>query len=470
MIFPRDLYLDLRPQLEMDALPFDPLLEAWIAARFEPGACRDVLERWLEAHPRWRPCFQPDAVVQGGVVASPRLLWPEPGPWRLTCQKRSPQGLPLALAALELGDEALSVVAEVLRFGSQGDDWEAFREECGFLGPEMLGLMAPGPQAAPPVWPAPDAPGLYRREHASLLIRSATTSLLVDPIGMATAFPHIAQAPLGSERDEVAAIAITHGHGDHWHLPSLFANASGAEVPLLVPHVPRPSLLSPIAFGPALERLGQTGRAVRWGEHVQVGDIRVEALPFYGEQPTRLAPGPDADQRNWGNCYRITTPEFSAVLLVDSGQDPEGDMVDVLRDSVRRDGPVDVVLSCMRRFDSPFFGGLSHYWATLPFERLRELFQQYTRGQLPSTTAGLEGIAALCDAARARYFLPSANGFEGVGVPIRDIGWGAGEPAEAPLLARLEEHLRERAVPTRVLSWLSGERLVFSGREARVTA
>jgi hypothetical protein len=142
---------------------------------------------------------------------------------------------------------------------------------------------------------------------------------------------------------------------------------------------------------------------------------------------------------------------------VDSGVDPEGGMAEVLAESCRRRGPVDVVLCCQREFQSPFFGGLSHYWAALPWERLQSLYRELRQGGLQNTTAGIQGAVEACAAAQARYFLPYANGFEGVGRSITDIGWGAGEPTEASCNARMREELARQGLGTQVLEWCPGD-------------
>jgi hypothetical protein len=118
---------------------------------------------------------------------------------------------------------------------------------------------------------------------------------------------------------------------------------------------------------------------------------------------------------------------------------------------------VDVVLACQREFLSPFFGGLSHYWATLSWDSLRRLYAEHQAGRLRSVTAGPGGIASLCVAAGARYFLPYANGFEGVGRGITDVGWGEGEPSEADCNVRVREELARRGSSTEVVDWKPGD-------------
>src|SRR5262249_30174681 len=136
---------------------------------------------------------------------------------------------------------------------------------------------------------------------------------------------------------------------------------------IVVPPVPRTSILSPNDMMPTLRMFGLNSIAPAWGSSLEFGDIQVDVLPFFGEQPVRDGEGPQAGLRNWGSCYRFTTPDFSAIAVIDSGVDPLGDMADVVRASREKSGPVDFLLSSLPRFHCPFFLGLPQYYLTLPF-------------------------------------------------------------------------------------------------------
>jgi hypothetical protein len=265
------------------------------------------------------------------------------------------------------------------------------------------------------------------------------------------------EVPAGPAPEPVSAVAITHGHVDHWHVPSLLAHLPRRDTPVIVPRVPCPSLLTFQDFEQTLRTCGQQALAPAWGETVRVGDIEVDILPFYGEQPVGVGTPLREGLRNWGNCYRFNTDDFSCLVLVDSGADPEGHMAQVVASSCRQRGPVDMVLACQREFLSPFFGGLSHYWAALPWARLQGLYRDYQEGRLQSGSAGPAGAAALCAAAQARSFLAYANGFEGVGRPITDVGWGEGEPSEAQCNAVMREELSRLGASTLVLEGCPGD-------------
>jgi hypothetical protein len=281
--------------------------------------------------------------------------------------------------------------------------------------------------------------------------------VLVDPIAMAgELLPRISEVPSAREPG-VDAVLVTHSHGDHWHVPSLLLQAS-ARTPVIVPCVPRVNLLTPVSFAHAGRLAGLDIIEAPWSSRVRIGDIDVDVLPFLGEQPTTASGAAGSELRNWGNCYRVTTPDFSVLLLVDAGRDALGSVADVAAATRKERGPVDVVMSCLRRFPSPFFGGLSRYWACLPFEQLEALFARYEAGLCEETTAGVAGTAEACEAAGARFFLPYAHGFEGIGAPISDIGWGAGEGSEEDAVRELGAALRAVGAPTRVARWTVGAR------------
>jgi L-ascorbate metabolism protein UlaG (beta-lactamase superfamily) len=448
MRFAPQIIVDLVPVPDRGELPYADVLGGMIKAFFKPGAVRQLLEN-INSKLK-EPMLRPEAVEQGGYLVQEEVLFPRSQHWRVYLQDE------LERLSTTLDEEAVPVVAEFLRLAAHAEGLEQVREAWPFDEDAWVERLVTASPSGP-LWPEPDAPGIYRREHASLLIRSRTTGILVDPISLQRRMQHMHQVPGNLRSDAVNAVAVTHSHVDHWHIPSLLAHLERPETPVIVPRVPRPNVLTFQDFEASLRTCGQAAKAPAWGETVRVGDIEVDILPFYGEQPTRDGPPLREGLRSWGNCYRFQTEDFSCVLLVDAGEDPNGAMSKVLAESCRRRGPVDVVLSCQREFESPFFGGLHHYWAALPWERLLELYHDYQQHRLKSTTAGAEGAVELCAAAQARYFLPYANGFEGVGKPITDIGWGLGEPSEAHRNAFMRELLGRQGLATQVLDWNPGD-------------
>lgn len=430
-------HLDLALLPALQGIPFGTILRELTGVGFDPDASFALLEAHNARLPG-RP-LRPQGCRDGGPLVTEAVLHPPHGPWAFVHE------LGRDRVSFDLQLDQLPWAAEFFRAVGRGDSLESFAELC------PLGAIPRCKQLER--WVPVSGHGLTRREHASLVIHTERAKIVLDPIGLQKRLPNMARCPLLSPDEALDAIVISHGHVDHWHLPSLLATARSSEVAVIVPEVSRDNLLTSHHFDEALAACGQRHRVARWGDRLSFADIELEALPFYGEQPARDERTVEPTVRNCGNAYWVRTPRFSAAILVDTGADPTGSMPDVLADLRRREGAVDVVLACTREFQSPFFGGLDTDWAALPFVALRSLFVKLNQGTLPTATAGPAGIAEACAAAGARTFLSSANGFQGVGVEIDDIGWGLGEPSEADQLA-VVQRLLTRCVAE---SWRVGD-------------
>ncbi|HEX7956171.1 MAG TPA: MBL fold metallo-hydrolase [Pyrinomonadaceae bacterium] len=444
---------------ETETLPFvGSLLRRWMELGFEPRACRRALEEVIRepASGASESLLDPRAVTDGGLVATDALLYP---PSELALSIRFFDARPWSVKA-GFDESSAGEVAALLR--RLTGDADAVADPSWLPARALAELTRPEPDA-PPEFPRIEEPGIYRREHGCVVIRSRTTALMLDPV--AFWMPHALRAPVAMD-GHVDAIFITHGHADHFNVASILAYAKDSETPVVVPPVPRASLLAPNDMLTTLRMFGQKALAPDWGSSLVFGDIRVDVLPFFGEQPVREGEGPHPDLRNWGSCYRFTTPEFTAVALIDSGVDPLGDMADVVRASGEENGPADFVLSSLPRFHSPFFFGLPQYYLTLPFARLRGLFDQFVEGRLPSVTPGPDGIVDVCRAGGPRYYLPYGNGFEGLGRPIEDVGMQIGEPAEAEVVRYLADRFACEGVPTKPIAWNPGDRVSLRGGRA----
>lgn len=297
---------------------------------------------------------------------------------------------------------------------------------------------------------------LTRREHASIEVSSPSgTRIVFDPIFRSRLLgcEHAMPVP----EPGITAAFVTHSHGDHFDLATLDYLASmGATV--YVPEVPRHSLLSE-DMPRALQLFGLSSRIFKWGAVAHMDDITVEAIPFFGEQASALVTPSEVDVRNWGNCYRVDTADFSVLLLSDTGADPNGSMLDAISESVRRRGPIDVVVGSLRHLYMPFeVEGLHSNYAVLPMAGLRSDHDSWRRGLLPSSTLGISGAAAACAEAGARVFLPYAHGLTGYGQPIIANPFGPGPGLdEAAACHALSLELRRVGCDTVVTSWHPGD-------------
>jgi L-ascorbate metabolism protein UlaG (beta-lactamase superfamily) len=447
------------------------ILSRWISAHFERRACKEALYHVIKEYGLAPELFSPDAIDDGGMVATDALLFgihARPGDWRWWFS-----GTPGAKEfSCDVTEEGVSDAAEVLRTAAGVASVRELGESVDLddlPAPMREAFRAAYQQTSPHgMWQRISAPGIYRREHASLVIRSATTSVVTDPQGLAKAWTTF-DGCYPADREPLApdAIAVTHSHGDHWSLASVLGIAGSADTPVLVPRVPERNLLCHEDLSLSLKTAGQRVLVPEWGATLTVGDIEIEVLPFYGEQPTREAPGCDPRLRNWGNCYRFDCPDFSALVLVDSGVDPSGSALEVVAGSVARRGPLDVVLSCCGRFPEGINLGLPRYALALPFSRLEEIFRESAAGRAKSMTLGPEGVAEACRVARARYFLPYAHGFSGLG---RDPLSAEGPGRESDVVSRVVEGLAARGGTTQVLSWLPGDAALASSRALKVVS
>jgi hypothetical protein len=113
--------------------------------------------------------------------------------------------------------------------------------------------------------------------------------------------------------------------------------------------VERETVLS-IDIAARLEELGfRNVHRLGWFDEASAGNLRVIALPFYGEQPTTgevLSP----EVRMLGNTYVVEVAGRRVALTVDSGRDGRGDVHALAREAAELYGPIDVLFGGYRGF------------------------------------------------------------------------------------------------------------------------
>jgi L-ascorbate metabolism protein UlaG (beta-lactamase superfamily) len=348
---------------------FAPLLDKLRASQNPYGILRSprtALEALAE-NPVWKAMTQPHS---DGWTIRPEVLFPEPG-------RNKPRYLTVARPDHDL----------VVRGRLPDDYWPEAHElisslALGGLIPAIQARLHPHlrkfvqamhdqdlletvseaePDAASPA----KRPELLFLGHNSVVVSSASTSVIIDPLLFAYSAAHpegyqpVLVHELGRPPD---AIVITHSHPDHFDPASLLRFPAVTTV--VVPWIERETFLS-VDLGRRLAELGFTDvRRLRWNERTQVGDISVSAYPFYGEQPTDTS-WIQPEIRNQGCTYRIDTPTASAVFLADSGVDHLGDVREVALSARRQDGAVDAVFCGYRG------------WLTYPVQLLASSVARY---------------------------------------------------------------------------------------------
>jgi L-ascorbate metabolism protein UlaG (beta-lactamase superfamily) len=297
--------------------------------------------------------------------------------------------------------------------------------------------------------------GLWFIGHNTVLISSGKTRILVDPWfrpwrdADPTGYRPLRPVDVGP----VDAIAITHSHGDHFHLGSLLAFPRDTRI--FVPQVERESILA-TDLRRRLAELGFTRvHPVPWWESVRVGDVRLHAMPFLGEQASAIALV-DPELRNVGNTWIVRTPQSASAFLADTGRDPLGSMQDVALEARRRWGRVDFVFGGIRGFSlCPLFlpfTSLDAMFVNVPLELLR------VRQRLMNDAEDLLAVAEILGATHA---VPYADGGapwywrEGMGPAYAGYPGYPGEkdapgrdeevPGSAPFPERLAEAAERRS-------------------------
>ena len=309
----------------------------------------------------------------------------------------------------------------------------------------------------------PKTPGIFRLQHASLLYRTETTGILVDPhlhskYGNPQLKNDITRAQLEKEVD---AILISHSHYDHWHYPTLMMFSP--ETLIVVPKVPQGTIVCE-DMEARLKSLGfENVVAVDWNaEPIVVGDIRINVLPFYGEQP--LVPEYNQfkhpDLRNWGNTYLIDTQYYTSWFLIDAGSDPMGSMVEVAEDVKQKFGKVDFIVS---NFQPLSYNSIN---ADLLSEGIDIIANLLSNPQILAVTnkaegkylatLGPKGVAEICAIVDAKCCFPYADSWSEIGQPgVHD----------RELIEQTEQELKKIQCTTKVVSWKIGDGYISNSQQ-----
>jgi hypothetical protein len=300
-----------------------------------------------------------------------------------------------------------------------------------------------------------ETPGVFRLQHASLLYRTKTTGILVDPqlhsnYGLPNLKQDISRAMLEGFVD---AILISHSHYDHWNFPTLMQFAP--ETPIIVPKVPLASITCE-DMKARLEGLGfQNVIAVDWyAEPIVIGDIEIHVLPFYGEQP--LVPEYNEPKhpylRNWGNTYLLRTPYYSSWFLIDAGNDPMGSMRNVAGYVKQKFGGVDQVLSNFLSLSYNSIGtDLSGWGADIVGNLLSnpQIFSVTNKKEgFHLATLGAQGVAEICAIVGAKACLPYAHSWAEPGQCSR---------SDESLIKDVIAELKKVGCSTQVIPWKIGD-------------
>jgi L-ascorbate metabolism protein UlaG (beta-lactamase superfamily) len=338
----------------------------------------------------------------------------------------------------------------------------AFDERAGALFESLLekSIVVAGTPPLPLRARAVGVPGVTRLQHAGLFYRGCDTGILVDPHFHSSYEPKtLSENFLRSQFEGlVDAILISHGHGDHFHLPTLMTFP--ANTIIVVPKVPRATMLCP-DLAATLRAAGFT-RVVTLGwfdPPLSIGDLEVHALPFYGEQPLRSEAPRHPDLRNHGNTYVVRHNSYTSWFLIDSGNDWMGTMAQVAHEVKARFGSVDLLLSNLQEF--PVYGpmyitGGGHYWLALTPDQLR----RFTSMAKDMITLGPNGVAEICHIVQARQFLPYAHWWGEIGATP--------DPDEPLMMEQLRSSLAALGAKTKILPWHIGDTYIPTSEEEGV--
>ena len=303
-------------------------------------------------------------------------------------------------------------------------------------------------------------PGIYRLQHASLLFKTYSASILIDPV-----FIYAGKNDwLGKELlPLIDAILISHSHGDHFCLTSLLQFPKTTLI--IIPYIKKPSILCP-DMAKILREIGFTNviEASWYSEKIFVGDICISTLPFWGEQPWLNCESPICNFRNQGNTYLIDMMGTKSWILIDSGTEYNHSMLDLCDYVNNKFGIVDCVLSNLRSFHwkPKTIDQTGRYLLCFP-ESLLKKPKLWPEGEL--MTFGTNGMRIFLDKLQPRYFLPYAHWWQ----PLEKCSHKVGDKDEYDLLQEIQDSKSSQTnLNTKLVNWNVGSSARMNNNKLKI--
>ena len=298
-------------------------------------------------------------------------------------------------------------------------------------------------------------PGLYRLQHASLLFKSPLAAVLVDPV---FTYDQDNSWFKRSMLPKIDAIIISHSHGDHFDLTSLLQFPKTTRI--ILPEVKKPSVLCP-NMAKILKEFGfEHVEELPWySNSLYIKDIKINALPFYGEQPWVDSISPVKHFRNQGNTYIIKMMNTTYWFLIDSGREHGNAMEDICDYVCNRFGRIDVVLSNLRDFAwrPSCIDGSGRYLLCYPEELIVEP-SKWPYGK--TITFGTEGMRLFLERLEPKYFLPYAHWWHVLESRSHRVNfYNSPSISEEQFLSLIENSTNtQKKLNSKLLSWQVGSR------------
>jgi L-ascorbate metabolism protein UlaG (beta-lactamase superfamily) len=251
---------------------------------------------------------------------------------------------------------------------------EAFDDDDRRWAKSLMELLAAetfleeGPQSDNECLKSPARPRTTFVAHTSILLQTATTAIVTDPLLR----PSLGapRAALDAVRLPLSAICLTHAHWDHCDVQSLLMFDKAT--PVVIPRVYKPTIFNP-PMAPLLRLLGFTDiREFDSWDRLQLGDVEMILVPFHGEQDE---PGAEIDHYT----YVFKTAGLSVYGGVDAFRDTFGEMPAALARVREEHRPTVAFLPISRMEYSVANGGVNGFCRYVDTTMLARSFQ-YTAG------------------------------------------------------------------------------------------